>query len=469
MTKTKIVATIGPACESPEKIKQLIKAGVDVFRFNMKHNTQEWHSKKMGVVRRIAKELGRPVAILMDLQGPEVRIGELEEKIRLSRGEEIFFGQTTDKKTKTVLVDNLKLLHGLPIGEKVFIDDGRLELRVVGHQEEGIRVKVLKGGILSSRKGVNFSSIEVSIPTLFEKDLENLSLGAKEDVDFVALSFVRDRKDILKLKKVMKEKGLKAGIIAKIETEKSLLNFDEILKETDGVMVARGDLGVELPLEQVPFWQKKIITLCRESGKPVITATEMLQSMTESSRPTRAEVSDVANAVYDGTDALMLSAETATGEYPVESVKMMEKIAVFLEGKKAVRKKIRFSVSGQAGAIVNAAYNFAKTDFENNSLKGFVVLTETGRTARLLACLRPKLPIFAVTPYGGVRDQLCLSWGVRPHVFDFSKRSDSSVGRILKFLKQKENLKSKDLMVMIYGRVWGEPGMAGVIRLEPVE
>lgn len=450
-------------------IRRFLRSGVSVFRFNMKHNTQTWHSRVMGIVRQEAKELGVPVAILMDLQGPEIRIGQLEEKIRLTKGEEVFFGKKAQKDKKTVTVDNLKLLSSLPVGEKVFIDDGRLEMRVLENKNGWIRVKVLKGGILSSRKGINFSSIQVAIPTLFAKDFENISMAAKEDVDFIALSFVRDRKDIQRLKKEMASKNLEAQIIAKIETEKSLLHFEEILEATDGVMVARGDLGVELPLEQVPFWQKKIIRLCREAGKPVITATEMLQSMVESSRPTRAEVSDVANAIYDGTDALMLSAETATGEFPHEAVEMMAKTARFLEDKVDFTKRNNFRLRSQSEVVVKGAYDFIHGEFRmREPIKGFVILTESGRTARLLARMRPNLPVFALTRSRKTRDQLALSWGVVPFYYPFKKKSEESIQAILQFLKDEKMVKKDDLVVMVYGQVWGEPGLISTARLQPV-
>lgn len=410
MSKTKIVATVGPSCDSQEMLEKMILAGVSVFRFNMKYGTHDWHSTRMARLKKAYLKLGRPVAILMDLQGPEVRIGELKDgKIALKNGEKVYLAAKNVNKGKTIILEP-KILEKIFPGQKILIADGFFELKAIKKEKETVMTEVIEGGILESKKNITLPGIKIDLPTLVERDLKNISLAAKEDVDFFALSFVRNKEDILTLKKVIKEKNLKAEVIAKIEQQEAIQNFEEILDVSDGIMVARGDLGVQLPMEKVPYYQKLIIQRCRDAAKPVITATQMLESMVENPRPTRAEVNDVANAVYDNTDALMLSAETASGKYPLKAVETMVNIASFTEGKES--REEDFQIEDQTAAVVSAAYDLISHHLTKDAnLKGICVFTETGKTVKFMSRLRPNLPIFAFTQSEKVRDQLCLTWG----------------------------------------------------------
>ena len=477
--KTKIVATIGPVSESEEKIKKMILAGVDCFRFNMKHGEMSWHEETMKRIRKVSKHLKRTVAILMDLQGPEIRTGKIVGgKMKLKKGERVWFTgdqEIADKSDKKMIViDKVEVLEQLKKGNKVLMDDGFLSFKVVGKSHLrgviGVEAKVFKGGVLTSRKGVNVPGMYLDIPVLVERDFECLSVSNKEDVDWVALSFVGTAKDIHVLRKELKKRDIKAGVIAKVERADALKNLDEIIDAADGVMVARGDLGVEIPLHEVPYWQKEMIRRCREKAKPVITATQMLQSMIDNPTPTRAEVSDVANAVYDGTDAVMLSGETASGKYPVEAVKVMSEESSFTESKveyssvELIKKEM-----GQTAAMVIAANELIECGYRGVcDLSAVVVLTETGKSARYLSRLRPKLPVIGVTSDKKVRDMMKLYWGVRPYYYPFKRQSEMSVGKILEFLKESGEIKKGQNVVMIYGEVWGKPGLTSVVRIQAV-
>lgn len=468
MSLTKIVATIGPSCEAEEYIEKMIRGGVSVFRFNMKHNNRQWHSTRMARVRKASKKLGIPVAILMDLQGPEIRIGSFKEgQLLLKKGEEIVFGLKPTKR-KTIILNNLKILRSLKANQRVFIDDGCFEFQIIKSKGGQVLAKTLQAGILKEHKGVNILQATVDLPTLFDRDLENISMAAKNDVDWVALSYVRKAKDILVLRKAMKKQKLNARIIAKIESPQAIDNIDEILETADAVMIARGDLAIEISPEKVPFFQKEIIKECRFIGKPVITATQMLHSMIENPRPTRAEISDVANAVYDGSDALMLSAETAAGKYPFMAVEIMKKTSAFIENKRK-EEIIARKFCNQTDTVVDAAYKLA-SDFSRcgTPIAKFVVLTEGGHTARVLSSYRPSIPIIAVTQDKKVRNQLCLSYGVRAVCRCFPEGQIYSVGRILRYLKNKGYLKAGERVIITYGKIWGKPGKTNTIKVETI-
>ena len=476
MGATKIVATIGPVCDSTEKIKSLIGAGVNVFRFNLKHNTQRWHSSRLARVRQASKETGVEVAILLDLQGPEIRIGTFKGgRLILEKGEEVaFVTSPSRKKRKEIILSNLILLEKIQKNNELTIDDGHLRFKVTGKKQKEVLAEVLEGGVLKNQKGVNVPNLELDLPTLVEKDIEDISLAAREDVDFVALSFVRSAKDIMVLREELKRQKVNAKIVAKIETGLALQNFEEILKETDGVMVARGDLGIELPLEQVPFHQKQIIKRCLEAGKPVITATEMLASMTENPYPTRAEVSDVANAIYDFTDAVMLSTETAVGKYPERAVAMMRQIAAFIEEKRPRPEKLRYDIRHQTAAVTFAAHHLWESEFcQREKIQAFVTLTETGMTARMLSRLRPEIPILALTRHQKVRDQLLLIWGVIPVLFPFTKdpygkKTVEQIEEMLRLVREQKYVKKGEKIIMIYGEDWGTSGKTSIIRIQEV-
>lgn len=476
MTATKIVATIGPASDTVEDIKKLILAGVSVFRFNLKHNNSKWHSGRIALVRKAVKELQIPSAVLLDLQGPEIRIGTFcNGEIRLRVGDKVFFtAAPTGEKRKEIILDNLTLLEKLEKGHELTIDDGHFRFKVEGKVQGEVVAKTLEGGVLKSAKGVNVPNLELDLPTLLEKDIENISLAGRHDVDYLALSFVRGVKDIKILKEELQRQEVDAKIVAKIETAQALKNFEEILKETDAVMIARGDLGIELPIEEVPFYQKKLIKRCLEVGKPVITATQMLESMIVNSHPTRAEVSDVANAIYDFTDAVMLSSESAVGKYPEQTVKMMRKIAAFIEEKRPRPEKLNYEIRHQTAAVTFAAFNLWESEFcQREKIKAFVVLTETGMTARMLSRFRPSIPVIALTRRQKIRDQLLLVWGVVP-IFTpltknpYQKKTLEEIEKILKVVKKAGHVKPGEKVIMVYGEDWGTPGKTSVVRIQEV-
>lgn len=473
MTKTKIIATIGPACDSQEMIEGMIKAGVSVFRFNTKHNTLKWHSERMARVKKASQKLGVPVAILLVLRGPELRIGTFKDgQIELREDEIVnFVSEEKNNGKKNIVVDQLALIKGLKPGNTIYLDDGFLETKVIKVLPENREViaKVIEGGVLKSNKGINFPNTNLNLPSLVKRDLEFLSMPAKKDIDFLSYSFVRNKKDILKLREIIKKEGLKAKIIAKIETKQAVDNFEEIVKEADAIMVARGDLGIEIPLEKVPLYQKMIIKRCREEAKPVIVATQMLESMIKKPRPTRAEVTDVANAVYEATDALMLSAESASGCFPLKAIETMRRIAGFIESKREI-PKINFNIRSLTEAITLSAYRIMTSQYITKmKIKSFVVFTDTGATARFLSRLRPTTPILAITDDQKVRDQLCLSYGVIPFYRKFPQGQIRSTKYALKYLKKKGVLKKGEQTILIYGKHWGIPGGTNTIRVEEVQ
>ena len=476
MCLTKIVVTIGPAIQKTTTLVSLIKAGASVFRFNLKHNTHRWHSDCIKKVKEASKISGQPVATLLDLQGPEIRVGKLpEEGIIFKKGDEAFFVKENSSASliKSIPASETLFSERIPKNKKISIDEGKLEFKILSRRKDVIYTRVLKGGVVKSQKSINIPGMKTSLPALLSKDIRDLSLAAKHEVDFVALSFVRNKKDIELLKKKTKKLSLSAKILAKIETKQALNNFEEILDACDGIMVARGDLGVEIPFEQVPYYQKKMIKRCAEVGKPVITATQMLESMIYSSLPTRAEVSDVANAVLDYTDAVMLSKETAIGKYPLETVSVMEKVCRFWEKKRKPVNGFNFELTHQTAAACYSAFNLWVSPFcQKENVKAFVVATKTGMTARMISRLRPNLPILALVEDKGVRDQLCLSCGVVPILFkgggSYKKRSSSDIGKILSYIKKEGYVKSKEKVIALYGEEWGTPGKTSIIRIQEI-
>jgi len=474
MSLTKIVATIGPSSEKVEDIVSLIKAGVDVFRFNLKHNDHSWHSNCIRNVEKAKEIVGRPVAILLDLQGLDIRVGTLSQKgIVVKKNQKVNF-TTKNKLPGDILVS--KSFFSVHIQEKqtLFIDNGEIEFKVLSKSKNSVLAKVIRGGIIKSNKSINIPGAEIDLPSMLIKDINDLSLASKHKVDFLALSFVRNKKDINFLKKYIKKFSLSSQILAKIENREALDNFEEILEASDGIMVARGDLGIEIPLEEVPFHQKRMIKRCAEVGKPVITATQMLDSMTHNILPSRAEVSDVANAILDNTDAVMLSQETAVGSYPTETVKAMEKISSFWEEKRLPVNNFNFNLNHQTSAVCYSAYSLWMSPFcKREDVKAFVVMTETGMTARMLSRLRPNLPIIALTNDKNVRDQLCLSYGVVPlvlkHKSDIHKRrGEVDIKLILNQVKGSGYIKKGDKVILIYGEDWGTPGKTSIMRIQEV-
>ena len=417
MRRTKIVATIGPASSTENVLEQLIAAGATVFRLNFSHGSHQDHAQTVTLIRSLAKKRGEAIAILQDLSGPKIRT----TKVALADGIILETG-------RTLVITNDENVVGTPerigttyeplprdvkVGDTILLDDGNLELRVLGTTTNGVNCEVIHGGVLKSNKGMNLPNVSLSIPALTEKDRADLAFGLSLGVDFVALSFVRRPEDLREAKDLIASLGGDAPLIAKIEKREAINNLAAILEEADGVMVARGDLGVELSTEEVPTLQKKIIAMANAAGKPVITATQMLESMIDRARPTRAEASDVANAILDGTDAVMLSAETASGHFPVESVETMARIADYTEEHDEFQSPVRLggsSVSAVARALARVAVTVA-TELQAPWIMAF---TETGSTARHVSGFRPRARIAGVTPSEKVHRRLALHWGVVP-------------------------------------------------------
>jgi len=416
MLRTKVVCTLGPATSSPERIHALVRAGMNLARVNMSHGEHEHHAKVIASVRAAAYEAGRPVAILADLAGPKIRVGELAESIQLEVGSTVIVAPEGSARGDEIPTTYAELAEDISVGDTVLMDDGLLEFTCVGVDGDRTRLQVARGGILKSRKGINLPAVAVRAPSLTEKDLEDLDFALEQDVEYVGLSFVRSAKDVKDLKKRIGDRAL---VVAKIEKVQALQAIEEVLAETDAVMVARGDLGVELPFERVPLAQKRIIQLANYYGRPVITATQMLESMIEHARPTRAEASDVANAILDGTDAVMLSGETAVGEFPLEALNALVRIGTEIERSGFLERgpryltrpgpKSRRGASPREHAVASATVEAAK----QVGAPAIIVITRSGFSARLVSSYRPSVPVFAVTTQVKTYLQLAAVWGVQ--------------------------------------------------------
>jgi len=434
MRKAKIVCTLGPATSSEKNIEALITNGMDVARLNFSHGDHQFHGELIQKIRKGSKKKGRHVAILQDLQGIKIRVGELSGgRANLVKGETILIqkgnGQGDEKR---IFISYPWLIDDARVGDTILLDDGLIQLEIIEKQKQSLQTKIIEGGILKEKKGVNLPHMEVSAPSFTEKDKKDLEFGLRTGVDYVALSFVRTVNDIMVVKRWLYQRKASIPLIAKIEKEEAIHNVDHILEEVDGIMVARGDLGVEMPLEEVPMFQKMLIHKANDKRRIVITATQMLESMTHHSRPTRAETTDVANAVIDGTDALMLSAETSAGRYPIESLKVMDRIITYTEEKLWKSKKtheILYSgtmIYDFPEAIARCASDAA---YEVNA-RLIVVFTRSGSTARLISKFRPHAPIIAFSPDEKVVRQLSLYWGVRPHFVKPLKSTDELIKEV---------------------------------------
>ena len=468
MIHTKIVCTIGPASESVEMLEKLIQAGMNVARLNFSHGSHEEHGRRIKNIRIAAEALGTTVAILLDTKGPEIRLGRLAaEKYTVVEGQEVILT------TRDVLgQDNVfpVTYHGLPQdvapGNSILIDDGLIGLEVKEVQGEDVVCLVKNGGDILPNKGINLPGVEVSLPGVTEKDVSDIIFGIEQGIDFIAASFVRKPGDVLEIRRILEEHGADIDIIAKIENRAGVKNIDEILKVSDGIMVARGDLGVEIPAEEVPIVQKMIIDRCNKAGKPVITATQMLDSMMRNPRPTRAEASDVANAIFDGTDAVMLSGETASGKYPVQSVETMARIAskAETEAKYNVKAKGVMTLPTITDAISHASFSIA------NDLKAGAIITPTtsGSTAKMVSKYRPKAPIIAATPNPRVQRKLCLVWGVHSVLIPETTGTDEMVGEAVAAALKERLIKCGDLVVVTAGVPAGNPGTTNLIKVHIV-
>jgi pyruvate kinase len=447
-----------------------LEAGVDVFRFNASHGSQEEHGNRIKLVQELAGSMGVHAAVLLDLQGPKIRLGTFETgECTVETGAE--FRITTEqvlgdcRRAATTYKDFVK---DVQTGNRVLLNDGAVELQVVGKTETDAICRVIHGGQLADRKGINLPGVEVSASSLSKKDISDLRFGLNAGIDFVALSFVRRREDVLRLRVHLEDADSHVQVIAKIEKPEGWLNLEPILEESDGVMVARGDLGVEMALEKVPFIQKSIIERARKHGKFVITATQMLESMVESPVPTRAEVSDVANAIYDGTDAVMLSAETSAGAYPVEAARMMARIAVEAEASMKTRgyreMPRRDQAPARADIIADAAYRAAHL----MGAAAIIVFTASGSSARLVSRFRPPVPVFAFTGNPAVARQLSIMYGIRPIVAPDPPNTDEMVKLLDQMLLGQGLVKERDPVVFIAGQPIGRPGTTSFMKLHRI-
>jgi pyruvate kinase len=465
LRKTKIVATLGPASGNEEMMGSLLSAGVDVFRLNASHSTPEELVERIRCVRRLDREGAMRTGILLDLQGPKIRLGVFPEgPVELQAGER--FTITTepiDGDTRRASTSYSKLAQDVKPGDRILLNDGAVELRVLRTDGVAVECEIVVGGPVSSRKGINLPGVKVSAPALTRKDREDLRAGLAEDIDFVALSFVRCREDLIRLRHFLEEQEASVPVIAKIEKPEAWAAFDEILEESDGVMVARGDLGVEMALEKVPFIQKSIIRRARARGRFVITATQMLETMIENPSPTRAEVSDIANAIHDGTDAVMLSAETSVGQHPVAAVKVMGRVAREAEAT-LPPERVPDPGASVAEIVAHAAWRAA-------SLCGaaaIVVFTTTGATARLIARFRAAQPVFAFSPSEEVARRLSLIFGARAIEAPLLQSTDEMLAQMESMLIGLGWAQRGDLVVLVSGQPIGRPGSTDMMKIHRV-
>ncbi|NLQ03642.1 pyruvate kinase [Cylindrospermopsis raciborskii] len=470
LRRTKIVATIGPATSSPEMLKSIIEAGATTLRLNFSHGTHADHQRSIRLIRQTAFELNRPVAILQDLQGPKIRLGKFDNGfIMLSKGDRFTLTNRPvvgNEEISCVTYDYLA--EEVPIGSKILLDDGRVEMVVeeINRDKGDLHCRVTVAGKLSNNKGVNFPGVYLSIKAMTDKDREDLMFGLDQGVDWVALSFVRNPQDIIEIKELISSTGKNVPVVAKIEKHEAIEQMEEVLSLCDGVMVARGDLGVELPAEDVPVLQKRLIATANRLGIPIITATQMLDSMVSNPRPTRAEVSDVANAILDGTDAVMLSNETAVGNYPVEAVATMARIAERIE-QEQINTSSRLGTDDKR-SIPNAISQAVGQIAENLGASAIMTLTQTGATARNVSKYRPKTPILAITPHVNVARQLQMVWGVRPLLVLDLPSTGQTFQAAINVAQEKRLLSEGDLVVMTAGTLQGVSGSTDLIKVEVV-
>lgn len=467
MRRAKIVCTMGPAVESPEKVRELIAAGMNMARLNLSHGGYPEHQARLDQVRAAAKEAGVPVAILVDLQGPKIRLARFKAGPHdLARGD--IFTITTDEVegTKERVGTTYKGLPGdCKPGDRILIDDGKVTVEVTEVKGNDVITKVIEPGAVSNNKGINLPGVAVSVPALSEKDMDDLRWGLKAGADFIALSFVRSADDIVDVHRIMDEVGIRVPVIAKIEKPQAVENLQGIVNAFDGIMVARGDLGVELPIEEVPLVQKHCIELAREAAKPVIVATQMLDSMITNSRPTRAEATDCANAVLDGADALMLSGETSVGEFAIEAVQTMARIISHTEqGGMDMIRPMKSAPKTKGGAITKAATEVGAIV----GAKYLVTFTQSGDSARRTARLRSPIPILAFTPEVGTYNRMALDWGVEPELTPMVKHTDEMVMQADTLLLQSKRCKEGELVVIVAGSPPGIPGSTNAMRVHRV-
>ncbi|MCT7973140.1 pyruvate kinase [Laspinema olomoucense] len=469
LRRTKIVATIGPATSQPDILRELIEAGATTLRLNFSHGTHEDHQRSIRLIRQTSFELNQPVGILQDLQGPKIRLGQFESgSIYLQKGDPfILTSKFMSCNQEMACVTYPPLADEIPEGATILLDDGRVEMRVekVDRVTRQLHCRTVVGGTLSNNKGVNFPGVYLSIKALTEKDREDLLFGLDQGVDWVALSFVRNPQDILEIKELISASGKNVPVIAKIEKHEAVEQMEAILPLCDGIMVARGDLGVEIPAEEVPIVQKRLIATCNRLGIPVITATQMLDSMVHSPRATRAEISDVANAILDGTDAVMLSNETAVGKHPIEAVATMARIACRIEHDQTIGQG---SAYDRSRSIPNAISQAVVKIAQQLDAGAIMTLTKSGATARNVSKFRPQTPILAVTPHVDVARQLQLVWGVKPLLVLDLPSTGQTFQAAINVALEKTLLQEGDLVVMTAGTLQGVSGSTDLVKVEVV-
>ena len=471
MRKTKIICTLGPASESEEVLKKLMLEGMNVARFNFSHGTHEEQLEKLNRVKRLREELNLPVATLLDTKGPEIRLKQFENgKIELKRDQK--FTLTTREvvgNEEIVSITYKDLPKDVSAGGKILIDDGLIELLIDDIKDTDIHCTVLNGGIVSNQKGVNVPDTVLSMPFISQRDYEDICFGIENDFDFIAASFTRTADDIMQIRKILEEKNCQTiNIIAKIENMQGVQNINEIIRVADGIMVARGDMGVEIPLEEVPVLQKKIIEKVYKAGKQVITATQMRDSMIKNPRPTRAESTDVANAIYDGTSAIMLSGETAAGAYPVEALQTMVKIAERTEIDINYRRRFTARSTDVMTDVTNAISHATCTTGMDLNAAAIITVSKSGRTARMISKFRPTCPIIACTMSKNVYRQLNLSWGVEPVMIEESDTTDALFERAVEAAQKHGYVKQGDITVITAGVPLGVSGTTNMLKVQVV-
>ncbi|GAB2608464.1 pyruvate kinase [Streptomyces capparidis] len=470
MRRAKIVCTLGPATDSYDQIRALVEAGMDVARFNLSHGSHAEHEERYRRVRKASEESGRSVGVLVDLQGPKIRLGHFAEgPVLLERGDEFTITVEDVAGDRHMCGTTYKGLAGdVTRGERILVDDGRVTLEVTDIEGPRVHTMVIEGGMVSDHKGLNLPGVAVSVPALSEKDIEDLRWALRVRADLVALSFVRSARDADDVHRIMREEGYTVPVIAKIEKPQAVENLEEIVAAFDGIMVARGDLGVEMPLEKVPLVQKRAVKLARRNAKPVIVATQMLDSMIGSSRPTRAEASDVANAVLDGTDAVMLSGETSVGKYPVETVKTMARIVAAAEEEILAKGLPPLTQNNkprtQGGAVARAAAEMG----DYLGAKYLIAFTKSGDTARRLSRYRSPIPVLAFSPEAATRNQLSLTWGVETFLGPLASNTDEMVEQVDAELLKIGRCREGDLVIITAGSPPGAPGSTNLVRVHHI-
>lgn len=470
MRKTKIIATLGPVSNSPEMVKKLIETGMNAVRINFSHGSHESHGETINTVKKVREELGMPIPLILDTKGPEIRTKVLkEEPVKLEKGNKFIL--TTDDiegDATKVSVTYEDFAKDLNVGATVLIDDGLIELKVLEINGNDVVCEIINSGMLGSRKGINLPNVSIKLPALTEKDIDDIKFGVKMGFDYIAASFIRSASDVLSIRKVLEENGgSDIKIISKIENREGVDNIDSILEVTDGIMVARGDLGVEIPFEEVPIIQKQLIDKCKAKGKLVVTATQMLESMITNPRPTRAEASDVANAIFDGTDAIMLSGETAKGSFPVEAVNAMVRIATKIESSIDYVEKFYNNASAKTTNITDAISHATCTTASDLNAPCIVAVTKSGLTVREVSKYRPQSIILGLTPDERVQRQLNLTWGCYPYLVNIDNISSGDLFQNTANIANEKGFAQKgDVIVTVGGTPIGQTGSTNTLKAQ---